>query len=533
MKKLFPLSLFAIIHCIAFANVRNVPGTYSTIQAALNACVTGDTVMVQPGTYVENINWPNVADIRMYSAGDTSNTIIDGNAAGTVISISTSLADTNTVIKGFKITNGSGNSTFVYGAGVSVSSGGVKLKKCLLSDNLPGGNNTLYTFGGALYVSGNGSLLDGVMIRNNSSNSGGYAFGGGIYVDVSTPLWMRNSVVANNLITGANYCFGGGIYSEGDLTITNSTVKFNRTSSGGYNFGGGINMSAGTGSLTNVSIRENTVGGNANYFWGAGLYMEGGATATLTNVLVGDNAINPGGFVCGGGGIYTTGNGTALTGMHVTVAGNYRQNNGNINGTGLCAETSSSITLTNSISYNNNSGAEVSSSSSTITITYSDVRGGYTGTGNINSTPIFMGPIDFHLNAGSPCAGAGTVSGSPSFDLDNAARPQPVATNPDMGSYEVDQTTVGIFSLPNEISFSVYPSPFNLSTTISYHLPSAVLVRMELIDLEGKLVMNISEGMENEGTHTRTLDASALAAGTYLCRMRAGDEVKILKVVKF
>ena len=77
--------LTLVISSSLTANIINVPADSATIQSAINGAINGDTVLVQPGTYPENIIWPDVNGIKLISAGDSSNTIIDGGANGSVI----------------------------------------------------------------------------------------------------------------------------------------------------------------------------------------------------------------------------------------------------------------------------------------------------------------------------------------------------------------------------------------------------------------------------------------------------------------
>jgi hypothetical protein len=77
-------------------------------------------------------------------------------------------------------------------------------------------------------------------------------------------------------------------------------------------------------------------------------------------------------------------------------------------------------------------------------ITYSDVQGGYTGTGNINIDPLFVNPVDaalapttdgdYHIQWGSPVIDQGTSSGAPADDIDGDSRP--AGDGFDMGSDE-------------------------------------------------------------------------------------------------
>lgn len=70
------------------ATIINVPAEQPTIQAGIDIAVESDTVLVQPGTYAENINYNGKAVIigsLFLTTQDTiyiSQTIIDGNQNG-------------------------------------------------------------------------------------------------------------------------------------------------------------------------------------------------------------------------------------------------------------------------------------------------------------------------------------------------------------------------------------------------------------------------------------------------------------------
>ena len=66
-----------------------------------------------------------------------------------------------------------------------------------------------------------------------------------------------------------------------------------------------------------------------------------------------------------------------------------------------------------------------------------------------------------------------------------------------------------------------YPSPFNPTTTISFALPEAAHVRLEVFDALGRRVATLVEDDYRAGWHEAVFEASSLASGVYLYRLEA------------
>jgi len=64
-----------------------------------------------------------------------------------------------------------------------------------------------------------------------------------------------------------------------------------------------------------------------------------------------------------------------------------------------------------------------------------------------------------------------------------------------------------------------YPNPFNPTTTIAFDLPQASDVRVQVFDIEGRLVKELVNGNLPAGHHNVSFDGSALASGIYFYRL--------------
>lgn len=357
-------------------------------------------------------------------------------------------------ISGGTINSNSGR----YGAGIYVN--GSTTATPLSISNATISSNTSGNQGGGIYLTGvtNTTTITNTTISNNTAASGG----AGIFNN-TVPLQITNSHIDSNTVTGGGQK-GGGLYLTGakTTTITDTTVNSNSTTGlgGGIYVGGGATLQF-TGSTINsnatsgasgggvavdgasvLTISKANIRGNKAYQYGGGIYYaSSSATASeITNCTITGNTNYSGGTLDTGG--ITNWSGT-LNVYSSTIAGNYSSRYG-----GGIRVQGGTVTVKNSIIYGNTSGDTGPNISGSPTVTYSDIEGGYAGTGNINSDPLFTSFTagdkaanndpktsgDFHIQSGSPCRNTGTNTGAPADDIDGNSRPQEGTT--DMGSDE-------------------------------------------------------------------------------------------------
>jgi len=347
---------------------------FATIQQGIDAASQGDTVLVHPGIYKENVNFrgKNITVGSLFvTTGDQDyilQTIIDGKRNDHVVTFASGEAATAR-LSGFTISNG-----YAHGTPAPASSGGGIF--CLNS------NPTLTR----LKVSSNEAVDEG----------------GGLYFAMCSPT-VQDVVITNNLAGGG----GGGIrYSYGSVSLENVMVADNSARSDGA----GIQFYHAEGTIENALIADNSGGAK-----GGGLSFDG-CSPTFINVTVAGN------WTSGQGGGLNVSFMSQPTLVNSIVWGNAPEQ--------IYFDTDwpgQAVT----IKYSDIQGA----AAGIVTNGHGPV---YWGRGNIATAPRFVnaGLGNYHLANGGPGINAGTAAGAPRTDIEGNPRPSPAGSHPDMGAYE-------------------------------------------------------------------------------------------------
>jgi len=85
---------------------------------------------------------------------------------------------------------------------------------------------------------------------------------------------------------------------------------------------------------------------------------------------------------------------------------------------------------------------------------------------------------------------------------------------------------------PHQFALSQnYPNPFNPTTNISFNIPFASDVTLEVFNMQGQRVATLVNGMTSAGSHTVTFNAENLSSGIYMYRLTAGSFVQTNKMM--
>jgi hypothetical protein len=254
-----PLALLACVAALgsasaASAAILHVPADLPTIQAGIDAAAEGDTVLVAPGLYFENLSiW--YKQISLESEAGADKTIIDGQGLDNTLFLYHLPGRQSTRVSGFTIRNGKA----IRGSG-----------------------------GGIVSIGGADVIENNVIFHNWA-----YIEGGGISLAYSYGIVQHNRIVGN-----ASRQWAGGLgSSDGSPTIVDNVFEDNHARGNG----GALSVaSEGSPLILRNEIRRN----DANV--GGAIYVTFGSRARFSDNLLHDNVARS----AGGGAFITLVNGT-------------------------------------------------------------------------------------------------------------------------------------------------------------------------------------------------------------------------------
>lgn len=305
--------------------------------------------------------------------------------------------------------------------------------------------------GGAIMAKNCSPTITHNTIRHSSSqNANRNGTGGGVSVEFSSAL------IAYNLITDNAADSGGGICTieYGSPTIRGNII----TNNNAFNAGGGMYF----GARSTPLVENNIITGNSSAGWGGGgincwtAYIFHGTFPTIRHNIIARNSTST-----AGGGLYCRYDRAVIT--NNLIAFNTASRGGGIH---ALNQGGSAPIVTNTILWANaaTTGPQIDLNNDTgsqIQVSYSNVQGGYTGTGNVGDPPAFADPDadDFHILPGSSCIDAGdnfALDPSVQLDFDQAPRYVDDPNTPDTGRGDQPIIDIG----PYEFQASC-PADFN------------------------------------------------------------------------
>lgn len=224
--------------------VLRVPADFPKVQAAIDSAKNGDTVLVAPGRYYENLVFKGQNIVlasefaRTRDPGLIERTILDGSRpahpdSGAVVTI-WRFEDSTAVVEGFTIRGGTGTVwfdnkdkiNFREGGGIIVDLSGPTIRHNIIEDNVAVDKGTgLSAGGGGIRVGFAEPIIEKNIIRRNKGR-----YGGGVVLFHSAAT-LRDNVITGN--EGGEDFGGAGIWVVGYFsqrlvnTIEHNTIAGN------------------------------------------------------------------------------------------------------------------------------------------------------------------------------------------------------------------------------------------------------------------------------------------------------------------
>lgn len=268
------LAAVLLIPPCARATIHRVPEDFDTIQQAIDAARTQDTVLVSPGTYYENLTFQGKAltlGSLTLTTGDTtyvSQTVVDGSEAPNPDSASTLYIceepDTLSQVVGFTITGGRGmifdSSSSAEAAGIAILRSNVLIRNCHIVENGP-----VISGGGLLLKEGNVKVQDTRFVANVA----GYF--GAAFVAVGATVECIGCEICDHEV-GVDICVMDSCdFVVRDCQIHHNTVLFSGltilSSSGRFTANKVFSNTGGHFTFSLITMSEGEVNIDSNEIW--------------------------------------------------------------------------------------------------------------------------------------------------------------------------------------------------------------------------------------------------------------------------
>lgn len=465
---------------------------YATIQWGIEMAITTDTLIIDDGTYFENL-YIYGKDLTISSNNGPEYCTIDGNQNGRVIDVS----NCKLFLNGFTISNGYSQ----HGGGLRLSASDIHIQNCIFTDNQASGSE--WSNGGAINYQNLDStkvyevIINNCVFENNTADT----YGGAVTFETSS-----EDSSGLNVIIDSCYFYNNSSESRGALGIKGLNTNFNISNSqftGNIAFkyaGSAIRIAQKSNGIisdclfdTNIAYTSNEENPNAG-----SVHVGGGAEVNLLNCTFVNNTADWGaGLLVGGGGI---------------------------------------ASITNCIFWENDTDQIAITSwegiGGELTVNYCDIQNGIDsinvvdslavlvwGTGNIEDNPLFCNPDSsvYTLAENSPCVGTGE-------------------NGENIGAYDIGCSKMSIsdgnLTIPNKFSlYHNYPNPFNPVTTISYQIPELLFVNLSIFNINSQLVSTLVNEQVQPGNYSIKWDAKDFSSGVYFYKIIAGKYTETGKAI--
>jgi len=252
---------------ITESQIIHIPSDYLSIQEGISAAQNGDTILVDEGTYYENINF------RGKNIVVASSFLIDGDYSHI----------NNTIIDGSQSTEPDTGSCVIFGSGEGPGAviAGFTIRGGT-GTNFDFGGGTVFREGGGIIMNNSSAIIKNNLIINNESKIVPNALGGG---GGGISSMFGNPQVLNNIIMQNTASYAAGMVLNWSAGIVKNNIIYKN--SGGSQYGTAGLMIWESPSMSAI-VENNTIVENVSLSTAGGLSVQNTSAIIRNNIIWGN-----------------------------------------------------------------------------------------------------------------------------------------------------------------------------------------------------------------------------------------------------